>query len=91
MCRNIRPLFNYEPPAASDEVRDAALQFVSKVSGFTAPSRANQAAFELAVDEIAAATAKLLTALETTAPPKDREVEAAKARARAAVRFGTPV
>lgn len=91
MCRNIRPLFNYEPPATSDEVRDAALQFVRKVSGFTAPSRANQAAFELAVDEIAAATAKLLTALETTAPPKDREVEAAKARARAAVRFGTPV
>ncbi|HEX7001739.1 MAG TPA: DUF2277 domain-containing protein [Trueperaceae bacterium] len=91
MCRNIRPLFNYEPPATSDEVRDAALQYVRKVSGFTAPSRANQAAFELAVDEIAAATTKLLTALETTAPPKDREVEAAKARARAAVRFGTPV
>lgn len=91
MCRNIRPLFNYEPPATSDEVLDAALQYVRKVSGFTAPSRANQAAFELAVDEIAAATTKLLTALETTAPPKDREVEAAKARARAAVRFGTPV
>ncbi len=90
MCRNIRPLFNYEPPATSREVRDAALQYVRKVSGFTAPSRANQEAFDQAVDEVARATEKLLAALETTAPPKDREVEAAKARARAAVRFGTP-
>jgi len=71
-------------------VRDAALQYVRKVSGFTAPSRANQEAFDQAVDEVARATEKLLAALETTAPPKDREVEAAKARARAAVRFGTP-
>ncbi len=90
MCRNIRPLFNYEPPATSREVRDAALQYVRKVSGFTAPSRANQEAFDQAVDEVARATEKLLAALQTTAPPKDREVEAAKARARAAVRFGTP-
>lgn len=90
MCRNIRPLFNYEPPATSREVREAALQYVRKVSGFTAPSHANQEAFDQAVDEVARATEKLLAALQTTAPPKDREVEAAKARARAAVRFGTP-
>jgi len=89
MCRNIRPLFNFEPEATSDEVREAALQYVRKVSGFNAPSRVNQEAFDLAVHEIASATARLLTSLETTAPPKDREVEAAKARARAAQRFGT--
>lgn len=89
MCRNIRPLFNFEPEATSDEVREAALQYVRKVSGFNAPSRVNQEAFDLAVHEIASATARLLMSLETTAPPKDREVEAAKARARAAQRFGT--
>ena len=89
MCRNIRPLFNFEPEATSDEVREAALQYVRKVSGFNAPSRVNQEAFDLAVHEIASATARLLTSLETTAPPKDREIEAAKARARAAQRFGT--
>ena len=89
MCRNIRPLLHFEPEATSDEVREAALQYVRKVSGFNAPSRVNQEAFDLAVHEIASATARLLTSLETTAPPKDREVEAAKARARAAQRFGT--
>ncbi len=89
MCRNIRPLFNFEPEATEHEVREAALQFVRKVSGFNAPSRANQAAFDLAIDEIAASTSRLLASLETSAAPKDREVEAAKARARAAMRFGT--
>lgn len=89
MCRNIRPLFNFEPAATSTEVREAALQYVRKVSGFNGPSRVNQEAFDLAVDEIATATARLLASLETNAPPKDREVEAAKARARAAQRFGT--
>lgn len=89
MCRNIRPLFNFEPAATSTEVREAALQYVRKVSGFNAPSRVNQEAFDLAVAEIATATARLLASLETNAPPKDREVEAVKARARAAQRFGT--
>jgi hypothetical protein len=87
MCRNIRPLHNFEPPATSDEVRAAALQYVRKVSGSTKPSQANQAAFDEAVEEIAYATQHLLDHLSTSAPPKNREVEAAKARARAAVRY----
>jgi hypothetical protein len=89
MCRNIHTLFNYEPAATSEEVRNAALQYVRKVSGFTKPSQANAAAFERAVDEVAHATQHLLDALVTSAPPKDREVEAAKARERAALRYGT--
>ncbi len=88
MCRNIRPLNNFDPPATGDEVAAAALQFVRKVSGTTRPSQANQAAFDRAVAEIAHVTRHLLDELVTTAPPKDREVEAAKARARAAVRYG---
>jgi hypothetical protein len=88
MCRNIRTLFNYEPSATNDEVRAASLQFVRKVSGFTRPSQANQAAFDLAVDEVTLAARRLLEGLTTTAPPKDRDVEAAKARLRAAERFG---
>lgn len=88
MCRNIRPLFNFEPAATSREVRDASLQFVRKVSGFTKPSHANEEPFERAVDEVAAAVERLLGSLVTAAPPRDREVEAAKARARAAERFG---
>jgi len=88
MCRNIRPLFNFEPPATDEEVRAAAVQYVRKVSGFGKPSRANEAAFAAAVDEVAAATARLLAALETTAAPKDRAVEAEKARERSAQRFG---
>jgi len=87
MCRNIKPLFNFEPPATDDEVRAAAVQFVRKVSGFHSPSKANEAAFLTAVDEIAAASRKLLSSLETTAPSKDRAEEAARARARAARRF----
>ncbi|WP_068398908.1 DUF2277 domain-containing protein [Kribbia dieselivorans] len=90
MCRNIRPLNNFEPPATPDEVHAAALQFVRKVSGSTKPSQANQAAFDEAVDEIAAVTARLLERLVTTAPPKDREAEAAKARERSRARFGAP-
>jgi hypothetical protein len=88
MCRNIRQLHNFEPPATTTEVEAAALQYVRKVSGSTRPSQANQDAFDRAVAEVAAATQRLLDALVTTAPPKDREVEAAKARARAAVRYG---
>jgi hypothetical protein len=88
MCRNIRQLHNFEPPATGDEVRAAALQYVRKVSGSTRPSQANQEAFDLAVEEVAEATLRLLDHLVTTAPPKDREVEAAKARARAAERYG---
>jgi len=88
MCRNIRPLNNFEPPATSDEVAAAALQFVRKVSGTTRPSQANQAAFDRAVAEVAHTTRHLLDELVTTAPPKDREVEATKARARAAARYG---
>ena len=88
MCRNIRQLHNFEPPATSTEVEAAALQYVRKVSGSTRPSHANQEAFERAVAEVAAATQRLLASLVTTAPPKDREVEAAKACARAAVRYG---
>ena len=87
MCRNIRTLHNFEPPASEDEVRAAALQYVRKVSGFTKPSRANEAAFARAVDEVADATTRLLDSLVTQAPPKDREVEAARARARAAARY----
>lgn len=88
MCRNIRPLFNFEPPAPPDEVEAAAIQFVRKVSGSTRPSQANQAVFDQAVEEIAAATARLVAGLTTTAPPKNREAEAAKRRERNAKRFG---
>jgi hypothetical protein len=87
MCRNIRTLHNYEPPATEEEVRDAALQYVRKISGTTKPSQANAEAFERAVDEVAQSTRTLLDSLVTSAPPKDREVEAAKRRARAAERF----
>jgi hypothetical protein len=89
MCRNIRTLHNFEPEANDDEIRAAALQYVRKVSGYSKPSQANEAVFERAVDEVAHVTRHLLEALVTTAPPRDREVEAARARARAAVRFGT--
>jgi hypothetical protein len=89
MCRNIRPLSNFEPPATDDEIRAAALQYVRKISGTTKPSRANTEAFDRAVEEIAEISARLLAELVTTAPPKDREVEAAKARERAALRYGT--
>ena len=88
MCRNIRPLHNFEPPATSDEVQAAALQYVRKVSGAARPSRANEEAFDTAVREVATATARLIDALVTTAPPKDRETEAAKAKARSVARFG---
>ena len=87
MCRNIRTLHNFEPPAAQEEIHDAALQYVRKISGFTKPSKANEEAFERAVDEVAAVSSRLLEALVTSAPPKDREVQAAKARARAAERY----
>jgi hypothetical protein len=87
MCRNIRPLFNFEPPVTEDEIQAASLQFVRKISGFGKPSQANEAAFSAAVGEIATAARKLLGALETQAPPKDRAREAAKARARSAQRF----
>jgi hypothetical protein len=87
MCRNIRPLYNFEPAATSEEVRAAALQYVRKVSGFAKPSQANVASFERAVDAVAAASQRLLDELVTNAPARDREVEAAKARARAAERF----
>jgi hypothetical protein len=90
MCRNIRQLHNFEPPATSDEVRAAALQYVRKVSGATKPSQANQQAFDEAVEAIAHATQHLLDHLTTSAPPKDRETERERARARNAVRFGTP-
>ena len=89
MCRNIRPLSNFEPPASDDEIHAAAVQFVRKISGTTKPSRVNAEAFDRAVEEIAAASSRLLDSLVTTAPPKDREVEAAKARERAALRYGT--
>ena len=87
MCRNIHTLFNYEPPATEHEVRDAALQYVRKISGFTKPSQANEAAFAQAVDEVAAATQRLIDSLVTSATPKDREAEAERARARAAKRY----
>jgi hypothetical protein len=89
MCRNIRTLHNFDPPATDDEVRAASLQYVRKIAGFNKPSQANQEAFDRAVDEVAHASAHLLASLVTNAPPRDREVEAAKARARAAERFGT--
>ena len=89
MCRNIHTLFNFEPPATEDEVRAAALQYVRKISGFTKPSQANEQAFARAVDEVAAASRRLLGELVTAAAPKDREVEAERARARAAERFAT--
>jgi hypothetical protein len=88
MCRNIRPLFNFEPPATDDEVRNASLQFVRKISGTTKPSRANEMAFNAAVRDIAAIARTLVDSMVTTAPPKDRDEEAAKARARSAERFG---
>jgi hypothetical protein len=89
MCRNIHTLYNYEPSATSEEIHDASLQYVRKVSGFTKPSQANEAAFARAVDEVAGATTRLLEQLVTSAAPKDREVEAERARARAAKRFAT--
>jgi hypothetical protein len=87
MCRNIKTLFNFEPPASGDEIRASALQFVRKLSGFTNPSRANEEAFNRAVDEVAATAHRLLHSLETSAAPKDREIEAEKARARSRERF----
>jgi hypothetical protein len=89
MCRNIRILFNFAPPVTESEIEAAALQYVRKVSGFAKPSKSNEAAFAAAVDEVTAATARLLEQLKTTAPPRTREEEAAKARARAAVRYST--
>lgn len=88
MCRNIRTLFNFEPPATDDEIHDASLQFVRKLSGFTLPSKANEAAFNEAVEEVAAAARKLIHSMTTNAEPKNREVEAERARARSAARFG---
>ena len=89
MCRNIKTLFNFDPPVTPEEVRAASLQFVRKISGFNKPSQANEAAFLAAIDDIAAISGRLLHSLETGAPPKNREEEAAKAKARAAQRFGT--
>ena len=89
MCRNIKTLFNFEPPATDDEIRAASLQFVRKLSGFTAPSRANEAAFDLAIHDVAAVARRLIDALMTQAEPKVREVEAAKAKLRSVNRFGT--
>ena len=89
MCRSIKPLFNFDPPVTPEEVRAASLQFVRKITGFHKPSKANEAAFEAAIDEIARASARLLHSLETTAPHRNREAEADKARARAAERFGS--
>ncbi len=88
MCRNIKTLFNFEPPVTDSEVRAAALQYVRKIGGFTKPSKANEAAFEAAVDHVAEVSAAFLRSLETTAPPKNREEEAAKAKARSQARFG---
>ena len=88
MCRNIKTLFNFEPPVTEDEVRAAALQFVRKITGFNKPSKANDASFQAAIDEIAGISNRLLHSLETAAPPRDRAEEAAKAKARAAARFG---
>ena len=87
MCRNIKNLFNFDPPETEDEIRDASLQFVRKISGFTKPSKANEVAFQSAVDEISLISSRLLASLETNAPPKDREEEAAKKKARSAERF----
>ena len=89
MCRNIRTLFNFEPPATEGEIRASALQFVRKLSGFTHPSKANEAAFERAVDEVAEVARRLIDSLQTSAPARDREVEAAKAKARARERYAT--
>ena len=91
MCRNIKPLFNFEPPATEAEIRAASLQFVRKLSGFNAPSKANEAAFERAIEDIATAARALVDALVTTADPRDREVEAVRARAKSAARFGLPL
>jgi hypothetical protein len=88
MCRNIKTLFNFDPPATDEEIRAASLQFVRKLSGFNAPSKANEPAFNDAIDEVAAVARRLIDSLQTAAPPKDREVEAAKARARSVERFG---
>jgi hypothetical protein len=88
MCRNIKTLFNFEPPATDDEIHDASLQFVRKLSGFTLPSKANEAAFNQAVEEVAASARKLIHSMVTNAEPKNRELEAARARARSAARFG---
>ncbi|MEZ2298977.1 DUF2277 domain-containing protein [Variovorax sp. RCC_210] len=89
MCRSIKTLYNFEPPATEQEIRAAALQFVRKLSGFSVPSRANEEAFERAVDEVSATAARLLESLVTTAEPRDREIEAERAKARSAVRFGS--
>ena len=89
MCRNIRTLFNFEPPATDDEIHASALQFVRKLSGFTKPSKANEAAFERAVEEVSRAARRLIDSLETSSPPRNREQEAMKARARSAARFAT--
>ena len=89
MCRNIKTLFNFDPPATDEEIQAASLQFVRKLSGFTKPSKANEAAFDRAVDRTAEVARELLHSLVTTAPPRDRDIEAEKARQRAAVRFGT--
>ena len=89
MCRSIKTLFNYQPPATEEEIKAASLQFVRKISGYNKPSQANEAAFNRAVEQVAAAAHRLLDSLETSAEPKDREVEAARAKARAAERFGT--
>lgn len=91
MCRNIKTLFNFQPPATDDEIHASSLQFVRKLSGFNAPSKANQAAFDRAVEDVAAAARALITSLVTTAEPKDRDIEASRAKARSAVRFVTPV
>lgn len=88
MCRNIRTLFNFDPPATKEEIRAASLQFVRKLSGFNAPSKANERAFNKAVDEVNLAARRMINALQTSAPPRDREIEAQKARLRAAIRFG---
>jgi hypothetical protein len=89
MCRNIRTLYNFKPPASEDEIRASAIQYVRKLSGYNKPSKSNEAAFNLAIDQVTAATRTLLASLITTAEPRDREVEAAKAKARSAERFGT--
>ena len=88
MCRNIRTLFNFDPPATDDEIRSASLQFVRKLSGFNSPSKANQPAFDRAIDDVAAAARELIASLTTTADPRNRETEAERAKARSAVRFG---
>jgi len=90
VCRNIKTLFNFEPPATQEEIRNASLQFVRKLSGFNSPSKINQVAFDRAVEQIAAVASTLIASLVTTAQPRDREIEAARARARSAERFGTP-